>query len=84
MIHISVDFNTMTMDPHERVLIPTHVETDLLHHLRSGQEVVLYDESLEVEAVVEFDPADRRWWAQPNWASKRHLSEVVTSGRRDD
>jgi hypothetical protein len=84
MLHISVDFNTIMMDPRERVLIPTHVETDLSLRLHSRQEVVLYDELLEVKAVVEFDPADRRWWAQPNWATKRHLPETVMGGRRED
>ena len=84
MKHISVDFNTMTMDDRERVLIPTHVETALSRQLRSGQEVLLYDESVEGEANIEFDPVDRRWWALPNWASRRHLPDTVTSARRNN
>jgi hypothetical protein len=54
-IRIYVDFNTMTSDLKERVYINTHLQPDLAEDLRSGLVVTLYDEEMEVEAIVEFD-----------------------------
>jgi hypothetical protein len=36
--------------------------------------VTLYDEEMEVEAVVEFDEHDRAWLGQPHWSTRRDLS----------
>lgn len=73
MQRIYADFNTMMMDERERVLINTIAQADLATTLRPGLVTVLYDETLEVEAVVEFDEDDQRWWAEPRWSTSRDL-----------
>ena len=73
MQRIYVDFNSMTMDERERVLINTIAQPELASTLRPGLAAVLYDETLEVEAVVEFDKEDQRWWAEPRWSTSRDL-----------
>jgi hypothetical protein len=41
--------------------------------VRDGLHVMLYDnEALEVEAVLEFEPAYQRWMARPLWDSVKH------------
>jgi hypothetical protein len=72
-MRIYVDFNTMTTDPKERVSINTHIQPDLAKDLRSGLVVMLYDEEMEVEAIMEFDEKDRVWRGQPNWSTRRDL-----------
>ena len=74
MIRIAVDFNTMTMDPQERVWIPVRAAQQLAHCLKPGLSIVLYDESLEVEAVAEYDEVDEGWWARPDQATYRDLA----------
>ncbi len=70
---IYVDFNTMTSDPKERVSINTRMQPDLAKKLRSGLVVTLYDEEMEVEAIVEFDEQNLVWRGQPNWSTRRDL-----------
>ena len=72
-MRIYVDFNTMTTDPKERVYINTQMQPDLAKDLCSGQVVTLYDEEMEVEAIVEFDEKDHVWLGQPNWSTRRDL-----------
>ena len=72
-MRVSVDFNTMMVDPEERVSINTGIHQDLLEHLRPGLLVLLCDETLEVEAIAEFDEEHRRWLARPNWSTSRDL-----------
>ena len=69
-----VDFNTMAMDSKERVYINPHTQPGLMQELRPGLVVTLYDEEMEVEAVVEFDEHDRAWLGQPHWSTRRGLS----------
>jgi hypothetical protein len=61
-----VDFNTMALDPKERVYINPHTQSVLTQELHTGLVVMLYDEEMEVEAVVEFDEHDRVWLGQPH------------------
>ncbi len=75
MRRIYVDFNTMEED--DRVFIagigrqsPRDVE--LVNVLRDGEHVLLYDEDMEIEAIVEFDVEHSRWMGVPDWATLRH------------
>lgn len=75
MHRISVDFNTMAKDRsgRRRVIIPVHVNPELLGFLRPGLRVVLYEEDLEAEAVVERDEERNIWWGCPDPATYRDL-----------
>jgi hypothetical protein len=73
-MRIYVDFNTMTLDPQERVSINIDLQHDLAAHLQPGLSVVLYDEEMEVEGVVEFDVEHQQWLAQPRWVTRHDLS----------
>lgn len=77
---IHVDFNTMAMDPEERIYLNTAAYDDLPGFLRPGLPVVLYDEDMEVEAKAEFDRADDAWWARPDWSTRRELLDVPSMG----
>src|SRR6266571_8113353 len=54
-VRLYVDFNTMAIDPKERVYINPHTQLVPMQELHPGLVVTLYDEEMEVEAVVEFD-----------------------------
>ena len=82
MIRTAVDFNTMTMDPQERVWIPASAAKRLADCHRPGLPVLLYDETLEVEAIAEFDEADNGWWARPDQATYRDVPDPEPSARR--
>jgi hypothetical protein len=77
MLRIAVDFNTMMMDPEERVSLNTDIAPELVPRLSSGQAVLLYDETLEVEAIIECDSQPQRWMARPSWATSRDLAPVA-------
>lgn len=53
MIRIAVDFNTMAMNPQERVWIPASAAKRLVDRLRPGLPVLLHDGTIEVEAIAE-------------------------------
>jgi hypothetical protein len=72
-MRIYVDFNTTTTDSKERVYINTQVQPALEKDLYPGLTVTLYDEEMEVEAIVGFDEQDRVWLGQPNWSTRRDL-----------
>jgi hypothetical protein len=72
-MRLYVDFNTMAIDPKERVYINPHTQPVLMQELHPGLVVILYDEEMEVEAVVEFDEHDRAWLGQPNWSTRRDI-----------
>ena len=73
---IYVDFNTMATDPKERVFINVQFQPDLVRILRPGMSVTLYDEEMEVEALVEFDSVNLIWQGRPNWTTCRDVSCV--------
>jgi hypothetical protein len=74
MLRVEVDFNTMQIDPRERVLINTVVEPSLLPHLHPGLPVTLFAPAdMEVDAVLEFDEALQRWFGVPDWSTRRDL-----------
>ncbi len=73
-MRVYVDFNTMTLDPQERVSINTDLQPHLAAHLQPELSVVLYDEEMEVEGIVEFDGEHQQWLAQPHWVTRRDLS----------
>ena len=71
---IYVDFNTMNQDlwsRERRVRIP---ESAAKLELRDGMRVIIYDETLEVEATLEYDREHNIWWARPDWPTRRDLS----------
>jgi len=72
-VRLYVDFNTMAMDPKERVYINPHTQSALAQKLHPGLAVTLYDEEMEVEAIVEFNEHDHAWLGQPNWSTRRDL-----------
>ena len=72
-MRIYVDFNTITADPRDRVHINTCLDPTLVQKLRPGLTVMLYDEEMEVAAVVEFDKHDQVWLGQPDWSTRRDL-----------
>lgn len=74
MLRVYVDFNTMAQDEEARVWIPTSVRPDLMDLMAPGRVVVLFDETLEVQAVVERVAADE-WWARPDRRTYRALVE---------
>ncbi len=73
LMRIYVDFNTMTMDPQERVSINTEVQQYPAAQLCPRLRVVLYDEEMEVEGTVEFDTEHQQWLAQPDWGTRHDL-----------
>jgi hypothetical protein len=77
---ISVDFNTMNMLDNDRVLIGSihdgQMNRVLPAELHDGMLVVLFDDELEVEAVVElveYRPDYIAWQALPDWSTRRDL-----------
>ena len=69
---ISVDFNTAMQHPDSLVWIPTAVRPELLEVIAEDARVILFDESLEVEATVQRLGPDE-WWAAPDAATYRDL-----------
>lgn len=76
---IYVDFNTTTTDSKERVYINTQIQPDLAKDFHLGLVVTLYDEEMEVEAIVEFDEHGHVWLGKPNWSTRRDL--LLSSGQ---
>lgn len=75
MIRISVDFNTLTSPPIGKILIPTHVQPELLEFLRPGLQVTLYEENdFQVEAIVESDELYGIWYGIPDWTTINYLN----------
>jgi hypothetical protein len=69
---IYVDFNTMMQDQQERVRIH---QRRVQPCFRIGMHVIIHDETLEVDALLEFDETRRIWWARPDWSTSRDLRE---------
>ena len=80
VVRLYVDFNTMATDPKERVYINTQLQPALAQDLRPGLVVTLYDEEMEVDALVEFDEQDQVWLGQPHWSTRRDRPLQGTSG----
>ena len=80
VVRLYVDFNTMTTDPKARVAINTQLQPALAQDLRPGVVVTLYDEEMEVDALVEFDEQDQVWLGQPHWSTRRDLPLQEKSG----
>lgn len=72
VLRVSVDFNTMTMDPERRVNIPTHVHPDLLDVLYEGMPIVVYDEEIEFHGTVEH-LGGQEWWVRLDPDTYREL-----------
>ena len=83
---VYVDFNTMMMDEEERVYIGSEGsaqdDPDKLKSLEQGAWVTLYDEELEVDAVVEcveLREGQRAWLGKPDWSTRRDLPQAALS-----
>lgn len=72
-MRIYVDFNTMTMDPQERVSLNAYLQRDPTAQLCPQLRVVLFDEEMEVEGTIEFDSEHQQWLAQPDWGTRQDL-----------
>src|SRR6266571_3282781 len=81
VVRLYVDFNTMTTDPKERVYINTQLQPALAQDLRPGLVVTLYDEEMEVDALVEFDEQDQVWLGQPHWSTRRDVVDTTAEAR---
>lgn len=83
LTRIYVDFNTMLMDEQERVYIGRkdsgYNDQPLLQALDQDCRVLLYDEEMEVEAVVElvrFREGYTAWMGKPDWSTRHDLTPV--------
>lgn len=76
-MRVYVDFNTMMMDPEERVYIgkegSLQDDQDVLAALHPDLPVVLFDEEMQVEAIPELDPETGVWLGRPIWSTQRDL-----------
>lgn len=70
MRHVAVAFNTETSKP---VGVLKLYQPDAL--LTDGETVIVYDEEIEVEAVVAQDKQTEVWLAVPDWATKQDMVE---------
>jgi len=61
MRRVYVDFNTKNMDHRERVYVAGPEHPELLDVLKEGERVVLYDEEMEMEAVLEYEPSSGKF-----------------------
>jgi hypothetical protein len=85
-IRIYVDFNTMMMDKEERVYIGNEDSQQdsqtLLGSVEAGMLVTLYDEELEVDAIVDVvqsEKGQRIWLGKPDWSTRRDLLPLALS-----
>lgn len=79
LLRINVDFNTMMMDPKDRVLL-AHENTNRARErsidiLVEGLSIILFDDEMEVYASAQFDTTYRTWLAQPDWTTRRFFEE---------
>jgi hypothetical protein len=81
-MRLYVDFNTMAQDGEERVRINPRMNEALAASFRPGMSVVLYDELLEVRAILERDASGDAWWGRPDWSTSRDLLEPASDSRR--
>ena len=72
---ISVDFNTALQHPDSLVWIPTSVQPELIEVIAPDARVILFDETLEVEATVQRLGPDE-WWAQPDPETYRDVASA--------
>jgi hypothetical protein len=76
-LRVLVDYNTTLEDSRGRVYINTKVQKELLNHLIEAMPLTLYDyESLEVDAIAEFDEEEQGWYAIPDWSTRRDLPSL--------
>jgi hypothetical protein len=76
-LRVLVDYNTTLEDSRGRVYINTNVQKELLIHLIEAMPLTLYDyESLEVNAIAEFDEREQQWYAIPDWSTRRDLPSL--------
>ncbi len=87
----AVDFNTMAMDPHERVYLARADRHDAtgaaLASVLPGERVLLSDGTMEVEATVEsetFHSEHRAWLGRPAWATRRDRLPIDFAKARVD
>ena len=73
MKRIYVDFNTTQSDEKKRVHINTGIQPEILDWLAEGMRLIFFDEEMEVEGVIEFDPQYGFWLGKLDWSTKRDL-----------
>lgn len=79
---VYVDFNSRT--PTDRVVLnPTGSLREIQAHfgpnLVIGTRLTLYDEELEVDALLSYDEQCEKWVAVPIWATRRDRPDTLDS-----
>ena len=74
-MRVYVDFNNC--DAHGAIVINTDVpgKEHLKNVLQEMMPVVLYDETLEVDANVKWDSSIRFWMGMPDWKTIHHFTK---------
>jgi hypothetical protein len=68
---IYVDFNSRVAE--DRIIIPLATAAENATWFRDGESVTLYDEELEVQAILEFS-RDEQWWiGVVDWSTRAFL-----------
>lgn len=78
MPRIYVDFNTLNSEPIDMVKIGQD-GIDAMPKLHDGEQVVLYDEEMEVAATVSYDAVHGMWLAVPDWSTRADLADASTT-----
>jgi hypothetical protein len=76
IVRIAVDFNTMSMDTKRRVRIGregSEKNQELLRALHPGLSVVLYEDEMQVRAIIEYDAKRKIWFGRPDWSTRELL-----------
>jgi hypothetical protein len=73
MKRIYVDFNTKNMDERERVYVNTRLHPELLDVLKEGERVVVYDEEVQMEAVLEYEADYGEFLGVLDWSTLKDL-----------
>ena len=75
MQQVYVDFNTLNSEPVGVVKVG-QVGIDQLPPLHAGEQVMLYDEEMEVVATIGYDPPSAMWLATPDWSTRHNLADA--------
>ncbi|MBA3873540.1 MAG: hypothetical protein H0X30_30785 [Anaerolineae bacterium] len=77
-LRVFVDYNTISDDVQGRIHINTVVFKSLLELLQPDLPLVLFDEeSLEVDAVAEYELEYDFWYGVPDWSTRRELPQLT-------
>lgn len=69
LLRIPVDFNSMMMEPYQRVIVHPSVVAHYQYQLQPHLRVVLYDEEMAVEAIMDYENYSQIWFGVPDWST---------------